>query len=405
MKQTWIFYFLSIFFLCLLSGFWFLAPWQSPIVETSLGFMPQSQIHLTPKGVELRLIAPKNKFFPINTVITAWLETPAGILVQEIRSQARSQQTIFFSYRRAGLCLYQVKLANQTLHGEFRRMPQKAVHPLQLNVGARAVRLDTKRLPALVMHPVDALGNVADTPIIVRTRSPDGKVQKQSIQAQHLLAWTWLPVGRQTGLLHISSQTSDAFAERSEVDLLAGATQVARLQTSTKIINTSSRDELGIVFLEAQDRFGNPAIEGAAVEFSSSAALGWHLFMTRPLVRSTASVFIPIDLPASQITMKAQSEQFEIVSQNLEIQRPNPKQWRIWFVQQKLYSSVIQDNLGAMLDDGTPVSIQIWTTQQTLSSQTTLKNGQLQWRMPTINGVLKKVRVEIANTTQVLRIR
>ena len=258
-------------------------------VPALLGFYPYLHTELQTKGLLIRLIAPSGSVFPENLPMTVWIETSAGIIAQESKTLGQTQQTIFFSYQRAGLILYHVKIAEYLARGDLTRVASTPIHPLKLNVGARAVRLDRSRRPALVMHPLDARGNVSDAPITVTTLLPNGQRQEQIIRSQHLVAWTWLPVGRRTGLLRISAQTKAAFAERSEVDLLSGATTQASFKLSPNTLNSATRDDLSLSLQNAQDQFGNPAVEGAAVEFSSTQAMTWNFFMVRSIVRSTAS--------------------------------------------------------------------------------------------------------------------
>jgi hypothetical protein len=376
---------------------------RADFVPVLLGFYPQLKTELQANGIRIRLTAPNGLVFPENLPITVWLETAAGIIVREAKTRKQAEQTLFFSYQRAGLILYRVKVAEYVSRGELTRVPANPIHPLKLNVGARAVRLDTSRPPALVMHPLDAQGNVSNTPITVTTLLPNGQLQEKIIRSQHLVAWTWLPVGRRTGLLRISAQTPTAFAERSEVDLLSGATTQANFSLSPSSLNSATRDDLSLSLRNAQDQFGNPAVEGSAVEFSSIQALTWNFFMVRSLVRSTASAKMSLYLPVGKFLLYTRSEKLLSSATGFLIKTPRTTTWQIWRKKDFIYSSVIRDSIGAILDDGTPIKITVWTEKIVHQSQTYLKDGEMKWQIPQLSGRLKQIRVSFLGQNQVLR--
>ncbi len=376
---------------------------QTVSVPVLLGFYPQLTTKLQANGLRIRLTAPNGLVFPENLPITVWVETSAGVVVQEAKTLGQAEQTMFFLYQRAGLILYRVKIAEYLARGQLTRVALAPVHPLKLNVGARAVRLDTSRPPALVMHPLDAQGNVSDAPITVTTLLPSGQPQKQTIRSQHLVAWTWLPVGRRTGLLRISAQTRTAFAERSEVDLLSGATTQASFSLSPSSLSSATRDDLSLSLRNAQDQFGNPAVEGSAVEFSSIQALTWNFFMVRSLVRSAASAKMSLYLPVGKFLLYTRSEKLLSSATGFLIETARTTTWRIWRKKDFIYSSVIRDSIGAILDDGTPINITLWTEKIVHQSLAYLKDGKLKWQVPQLGGRIKQIKVSFFGQNQVLR--
>jgi hypothetical protein len=357
-----------------------------------LGFAPRIETQILPNGLWLRLIAPKGQQFSQGLPMRFWLETPAGLYVQNTTTKAGSTQAVFFPYRRAGEGLYSVKLAEFQAQGQFFRNSLAAVNPLQLHVGARAVRLDTRRPPALVLHPVDINGNVSQEPITVTTQNPDGQRRQTQIRSQHLVAWTWLPVGTKTGVLLVSAQTSRAFGERAEVDLLAGATRSGQLKVQNLSSGNPSRDPVTLRLENVQDQFGNPATEGSATEFISRSSLaGWNLFAIRPVVRSVASLRLPWQTTASASTAQAQNEGLRSPAKPVILAFPL---WRIWRSQGFVYSNRIFDQIGATFDDGTAFEIEVQTKAEVLQFRATLIDGRLVWKIPPIQAIVSiKVRL------------
>ncbi|TAE46246.1 MAG: hypothetical protein EAZ89_20460 [Bacteroidetes bacterium] len=363
-----------------------------------LGFRPIVQTQLRSDGVGLTLLAPDDSLFADGTPFQIWLETPAGLQAKKSQTRAGKTQEIFFPYRRAGLLLYRIRVAEFELSGRLQRFSQAPVNPLELNVGARAVRLDTRRPPALVMHPLDALGNVSDDPILVTTQTPDGKRQQKRIRSRHLLAFMWLPVGERPGLLSVSAQATNAFAERAEVDILAGATTSGRLSVQSNTTGDLTRDPVALGVGNLQDQFGNPATDGSAAEFSSRSALGWNLFVVRPVVRATASARVPWQ-DSSQVT--ARIEALRSPATTVPVWKPN---WKIWFKGGVLYSNRIQDQIGAFFDDGSRLQVELIGNQDRHDFQVALQDGKLVWRIPQFAG-LQKIRVWFLGQSQTIDLR
>jgi hypothetical protein len=365
-----------------------------------LGFEPRIETQILPNGLWLRLVAPKGQQFAHGLPMRLWLETPAGLQVQDTTTKAGSTQAVFFPYRRAGVGLYSVKLAEFQAQGQFTRNSLAAVNPLELHVGARAVRLDTRRPPALVLHPVDINGNVSQEPITVTTQNPGGQRRQTQIRSQHLVAWTWLPVGQQTGVLLVSAQTSRAFGERAEVDLLAGAAQSGQMRVQNSSSGNPSRDPVTLRLENVRDQFGNPAVEGSATEFSSRSSLaGWNLFAIRPLVQSVASLRLPWQTTATVSTAQAQSEGLRSPAKPVVLALPS---WRIWKNQGFVYSNRILDQIGATFDDGTALEIEVQTKSEVLQFRARLENGRLIWKIPPIQAI-QNIKVKFLGQERVLQ--
>jgi len=175
---------------------------------------------------------------------TLTLFTPAGAVRLPGRAAQGGQLVLTAPYVRAGLIPFEVQYAGHRLRGELRRAPGAPVTPLTLKVGARGVRVSQVRPPALVLHPLDAQGNVTDLPVDTVIRRPDGVTLRRRVTPTHLTAWTFLPPGRVTGLLRVVATTGDAAGEVGEVDVLPGPAR-------------SLRGDRG-AYRDIRDALGNP---------------------------------------------------------------------------------------------------------------------------------------------------
>ncbi|WP_155300036.1 hypothetical protein [Deinococcus kurensis] len=188
------------------------------------------------------------------------LLTPAGALRYAGRADRGGQLRVRAAYLRAGLTPYVVEYAGRRRAGQFRRLPGPPVTPLTLKVGARAVRVTAPRPPALVLHPLDAQGNVSALPVDVLIRRPDGTSLRRRVPVEHLTAWTLLPPGRVTGLMRVVATTGDAAGEVGEVDLLPGPVRQAAV----------SPGDSG-AYRDLRDRLGNPVTDDEALSLTGRA--------------------------------------------------------------------------------------------------------------------------------------
>ncbi len=181
---------------------------------------------------------------PRGAPVTVTLLTPAGALRRAARAGPGGNARVPVPYARAGLTPYVVTAGAARVEGQLRLTPGAPRTPLTLKVGARAVRVTQPRPPALVLHPLDADGNVTARPVELLIRRPDGARLRRVAPVQHLTAWTLLPPGRVTGLLRVTATTGDAAGEVGEVDLLPGpARRAAALPAAA--LDVELRDALG----------------------------------------------------------------------------------------------------------------------------------------------------------------
>ena len=204
---------------------------------------------------------------PAGAPVTVTLFGPAGETTT--RAPARAGQfTLTVPYFRAGLTPYLAQVGPHRFEGRVTLQPGQPVTPLTLKVGARGVRVNRPRPPALVLHPLDAQGNVTDLPVRVLIERPDGVTLRPVVQVRHLTAWTFLPPGRVTGLLRVTAVTGDAAGEVGEVDLLPGPLVTARgpVGAAGGLPRVS----------DLRDELGNRVVDGEATLLEGQAD-GWNV--------------------------------------------------------------------------------------------------------------------------------
>lgn len=357
---------------------WWLLPKSLPETIQASSTMqapPRVMVQELEQGLEFWLDGQQ---LPPNLAWRVWLSTNAGAVVGRATTTG---QRLLVPWTRAGLIHYQVDVGSHQIHGQIRRLPSKAITPLKLNIGARAVRVNANRVPALVLHPIDQQGNVSNDPIQVQINRPDGTLLQRQIKVKHLLAWTWLPSGTKTGLLKVQVNTQEARGERGEVDVLPNLTAEAQFQVQARTA-TSDRERLLLSLTNAKDQFGNPILNGTSVEFFAQNSI-WALFSTRTLVRQSAEVKLPIPeqgiFQSTGLIDNWKSQQKTIKAE------PNirPSSIPIQLNNQILEVGAVIDQQGALLDDGTPVQIEIpLLDNSTYSIRLPLENGRLQWQLP-----------------------
>jgi hypothetical protein len=143
-------------------------------VAPELTFTPTLNTYFTAHGLRVELHAPIGKRFPAGITATLTLETPAGPIRTTLITTASITVSLELPYHRAGLTPLTVQIGKLTFRDTVRRDASRAISPLELNIGARAVRVGLNRAPAVVLHPVDANDNVSAEPVLIRASRPDG---------------------------------------------------------------------------------------------------------------------------------------------------------------------------------------------------------------------------------------
>ncbi|GGR57984.1 hypothetical protein GCM10008959_19620 [Deinococcus seoulensis] len=204
---------------------------------------------------------------PGGVPVTVTLFGPAGETVTRAATRP-GQVTLTVPYARAGLTPYLVQVGPHRFEGRVTLRPGQPVTPLTLKVGARGVRVNRPRPPALVLHPLDAQGNVTDLPVRVLIERPDGVTLRPVVPVRHLTAWTFLPPGRVTGLLRVTAVTGDAAGEVGEVDLLPGP-----------VVSASGPGGVGTALprvSDLRDELGNRVVDGEAMLLEGQVD-GWNV--------------------------------------------------------------------------------------------------------------------------------
>jgi hypothetical protein len=378
---------------------------QANPTEPELAFQPRLETFALPEGVRFTLRAPNARRFPAGVRVTLTLETPAGPVQVRRVTSASNTLTLEVPYRRAGVAPFSVQVGSNTalITGEVRRTARAAISPLELNVGARAVRVGDARAPAVVLHPLDAQGNVSDEAMLVQAQRPDGSRFQRTITARHLVAWTFVPPGTRTGRLRIAAQSerTKARGERAEVDVQPGVVAKARFVAAPSAVAIGTREPVELRFAEARDAFGNAAVDGTVVEFGSTSG-AWQLFAARPLVRAEATLELTPDLPGGTYPLTARADATRADPRAVRVLETRFQSWQVRLQGRELRVSAPVDAVGAWLDDGTPVTVLVVTDQERLETRLALEGGGLRWRLPPLEGRLQRVTVRVAGQTRVL---
>lgn len=313
-----------------------------------------------------------------------YLYTPAGPLLHE------GIDEVVVPYRRTGLLGYRLEAGGHSKEGEIQLKSQPPLSPLYPKVGARAVRVDSPKRPAVVIHPLDEAANVSSQPVEVRVFYPDGSVWSRTLEVRHQLAWSYFPAGKITGVLKVVVQSAEAKAERAEVDVLPGRSVVAKLEAPKAIADADGRDRWSLELLGLRDRLGNPALNGLVVGGVGARAKdgAFDLFVARPSQQAQLPLnLLPPD-QAGNYALELFSEDFRSAPQPLAARpglrvRRLPLRWQGRLLQ----IGPVEDARSALPDDGTPVRLRLLNHQGQLLMEETvaLENGQARWKPPTFS--------------------
>jgi hypothetical protein len=396
---------LTVLVLGILGGMWFFSRFAP---RTALVFFRQPKLEIIQRAnaVEFRLTDSKGLMLNVPWRVT--LFTPSGPVVASALTKPNSN--LVLKYRRAGLTPYLVSGGQFSFKGELTRQPGLPITPLQLEIGARAARVDTRRPPAIVIHPLDAQGNVSLLPVTLQIERPDQNRSVKNLSVKHLLAWAWLSTGSRTGILHASARSFKARGERGEVDVLPGVVVNGKLQLEQSSITVNPRDVWKIHFVNAADALGNTALNGSALEFEIRLLQSdLSLFGTRATVRGTADLTVGALVPGDyrlnarvdglQGTTEAIHATPAIPLSRLPVRfEPKPRP--------QIFVGPLIDAQGALLDDGTPIEIDFRSTTASLYTVSLVcMNGKLEYFFPPLPKSLKFVVVSAAGRSSRLELR
>jgi hypothetical protein len=391
-------------FFWVLTSFWLFLR-SAPKTSVVFSRQPKLEIIQQPNTLEFKLTDPKG--LKPNVPWRVSLFTPAGLVVAEGLTKPNAR--LVLAYRRAGLTPYLVSAGQFSFKGELNRQPGSPITPLQLEVGARAARVDTRRPPAIVIHPLDAQGNVSLAPVTLRLERPDQSRSVQNVAVKHLLAWAWLSTGNRTGTLRVGASSLAARGERGEVDVLPGVVVNGDLQLEQSSITVNPRDVWKIHFVNATDALGNTALNGSALEFKVQLLKGsLSLFGTRATVRGTADLTVGAlgvgdyrlnaRVDALQRTTAAIHATPAIPLSSLPVRyqiKPRPQ----------IFVGPLLDAQGALLDDGTPIQFDFRSATASLYTVSLVStNGRLEYFFPPLPKNLKLVVVSAAGLSSRLEL-
>jgi hypothetical protein len=380
----------------LVAGIWIFV---KPSAKTVPMFSRQPKLEIIQKANTLEFSLSDPKGLGLNVPWRVSLFTPAGLVVAQGLTKPNSK--LVLAYRRAGLTPYLVSAGQYHFQGNLNRQPGLPITPLKLEVGARAARVDTQRPPALVIHPLDAQGNVSLAPVTLRLERPDLSRSLQNVAVKHLLAWGWLSVGSRTGTLRVSASSLKARGERGEVDVMPGVVTSAQIKLEQSKISLNPRDVWKIHFANATDALGNTSLNGSATEFQIRLLnSNLSLFGTRATVRGTSDLTVGALVPGNYL-LNARADALQRSTQAIQaIAAVRLKRLPVRFAAKPKPQIVVGpliDAQGALLDDGTPIQLDF--RSDTISLYTTSlvsTNGRLKYSFPPLPKSLKYVLVSAA---------
>lgn len=368
---------------------WKLRPREKAVVLTAL---PEHQVVWDKQHVIFQFSAPEQ---PVQVQVT--LSTPAGPLVETLKLEGSADLKI--PYVRAGLLPYLIEAGGKRFKGQTSRAAGNPITPLSLNVGARAARVVGDRPPAVVVHPLDRDLNVADVPVQIQTEKPDGQRWKTTLKVKHLLAWGYLPesTGGRTGKMQVSAVALQARTESAVVDLQPGFTRAGTLTAPVNRVTLGTQTVWRLQGLGLMDQEGNPILDGTAVHVRGSGE-GWRFFSTQPSVMGE----MPLNLLP---TLKPGVYRFQITTDHLKSKMIQLEAAQIKVLgnitlseQKVLRVGPLLTPLGALLDDGTPVLIEMVSSSGSVLQEirTVLQNGFLRMELPLMPQGTMLLRVSVA---------
>ncbi len=388
--------------LSLLGWFFF-----KPSAKTAAVFSRQPKLEITQRADTLEFNLTDPKGLKLNVPWRVSLFTPAGLVIAQGLTKPNAK--LVLAYRRAGLTPYLVSAGQFHFQGKLNRQPGAPITPLQLEVGARAARVDTQRPPALVIHPLDAQGNVSLAPVTLRLERPDDSRSVQSIAVKHLLAWAWLSTGSRTGTLRVSAGSLAARGERGEVDVMPGVVASADIKLEQSKITLNPRDVWKIHFANATDAFGNAALNGSATEFGLELFNSrLTLFGTRATVRGTSDLTVGA-LEVGNYRLNARADSLQRSTQALQaVAAVSLKGLPVRFSSKpkpQMFVGPLIDAQGALLDDGTPIQLDFRSDTASLYTIGLVStNGRLGYVFPPLPKSLKFVLVSVAGLSSRLEL-
>jgi hypothetical protein len=235
----------------------------------------------------------------------------------------------------------------------------------------------------------------------VRVRRPDGRDWRKRIAVKHLTAWAVLPPGTRTGSMQVSAASGEARGERAEVDVVPGPVAGVRFNVSPKNVPADQREHWSVRVDGARDALGNPALDGTVTEFGSSG--DWQLFATRPIVRAGAQLEVPPVVSPGAYSLEARSDGLKVPAVRVRAETPSlastvPLKFETGN-KARVIVGPVQDRFGALLDNGTPVTLEVWSDRLEHSVTEPLDAGKLVWIPPPLPKTVRSVRVRVAGQT------
>jgi hypothetical protein len=246
-------------------------------------------------------------------------------------------------------------------------------------------------------------------------QQPDGTDWTRQLPVKHLLAWSFLPVGTQTGTLQVVVGAGQAHGERAEVDLLPGPAVQATLSARRSSAPASGRDPWQLDVSDLKDRLGNQILDGTSVSVESSGVessgpqSGGTLNFS--VTRQSAGGGVLLEWPAApqpgRYRMTARSGNAASSAVTLTATKPlDVPSFPVRLSGSILLIGPVLTELGALPDDGTPVALRFLTEGGRLVHEDTafLTAGEAGYTLPALPPGTDRAEVRLGGQVSRLRL-
>jgi hypothetical protein len=309
--------------------------------------------------------------------------------------------------RWAGVVTLIARSGNSVASRTLRLVPGPVIAPVPAGVGPRSITADGADTAMLVTTPTDRFGNAATDGTVVDMVHglPGGGERHTELKMSGLLAYGLLRSGTTaaTGVVRVG--VGEVSGPTVSLDEVAGPPVRFTLQAVGKAPDADGRSLLRVRTSVLRDRYGNEQPNGTEVTLRWSDPAGRNV-ADAYTVRGVAEFTIEAPREPATLTLEASCR-------GVATARPLKVEFRtvrpvIPLTAQRRQNGVsieigpVRAGLGALIADGTPVSVAVLDPQNHRYERTgQLVNGMLRLTVPTdeLSGVLT-VQAKIFGTTE-----
>lgn len=359
---------------------------------------------------------------PVRVVVT----TPAGPLAEEGTLSADGRARLVVPSVRAGVTPYRVTVGGVgeaiAVDGVAERRPGDPVEPLVAAVAPKTIRVTnrgSRGAPGLIVHPVDANGNVVDAAAMATVALSDGALWTGEVPVRELVGFSFLPELDDIGTERIAVRADEAGGERAEIAFVPGLPASGTLTGVVTVGPVDGRDPWEVRVTDVRDDGGRRVSDGEAWTITIEGARE-NLFLTRPVLGGSLQVVLPVGPTLGSYELRGRADVY--VSQPLELRAEppfvGPLQLRLTepasgpalpddepvageAERARLEAGPFVDELGAFLDDGFPVVVAALDAidGEVVRFDVGLRDGHLAWSVPPLPRGVQELEVRIGGMT------